>query len=143
MKHKSVVIDTTHGIIHFSLLTKQVKSAASETSAKLQAVLIRNNKAVTPKTTITITSFVDHSSEWNTTDSVTPVKKFTEAASLLVSHSISQNSQKDSSQSRKSIGINLFIQGEHTNCRFLRSHSGAIQVHQADGHGNSQIDCGQ
>ena len=61
----------------------------------------------------------------------------------MVSHSISQNSQKDSSQSHKSNGITLFIQGKHTNCRFLRSHSGAIQVHQADGHGNSQNDSGQ
>ena len=40
-------------------------------------------------TTKTITAFVDHSSEWNTTGTVTPVEKFTEAASLIISHSMS------------------------------------------------------
>ena len=40
-------------------------------------------------TTKTITAFVDHPSEWHTTGSVTPVGKFAEAASLLISHSIS------------------------------------------------------
>ena len=39
-------------------------------------------------TTKTITAFVDHPSEWHTTGTVTPVGKFTEAASLLISHSI-------------------------------------------------------
>ena len=36
-----------------------------------------------------ITAFVDHPSEWHRTGTVTPVGKFTEAASLLLSHSIS------------------------------------------------------
>ena len=36
MKHNSVVIDTTHGLIHFPHLTMQVKSALSQTSAKPQ-----------------------------------------------------------------------------------------------------------
>ena len=40
-------------------------------------------------TTKTITAFVDHSSEWNTTGTVTPVERFTEAASLIISHSMS------------------------------------------------------
>ena len=39
-------------------------------------------------TTKTITAFVDHLSEWNTTGTVTPVEKFTKAASLIISHSI-------------------------------------------------------
>ena len=38
MRHNSVVIDTTHGLIHFSHFTLQVKSTASETSAKPQVV---------------------------------------------------------------------------------------------------------
>ena len=29
MRHNSVVIDTTHGLIHFPHLTRQVKSASS------------------------------------------------------------------------------------------------------------------
>ena len=44
---------------------------------------------VPPISTKTITVFVDHPSEWNATDIVTPVGKFTEAASLLTSLSIS------------------------------------------------------
>ena len=34
MRHNSVFIDTTHGLIHFPHLTIQVKSALSQTSAK-------------------------------------------------------------------------------------------------------------
>ena len=37
----------------------------------------------------TITAFVDHPSEWNTTWTMTPMEKFTETASLLISHSMS------------------------------------------------------
>ena len=40
-------------------------------------------------TTKTSTAFVDQPSEWHTTSTVTPLGKFTEAASLLISHSIS------------------------------------------------------
>ena len=45
-------------------------------------------------TTKTIKAFVDHTSEWNTTGTVTPVEKFTETASLLVSHSMSTISDR-------------------------------------------------
>ena len=38
MRNNSVFFDTTHGPIHFHHLTLQVKSAASETIAKLQVV---------------------------------------------------------------------------------------------------------
>ena len=89
MKHNIVVIDTTHGLIHFPHLTMQVKSALSQTSAKPQSVLIHDNIAIPQMTTKTITAFVDHLSEWNTTGTVTPVEKFTEAASLIISHSMS------------------------------------------------------
>ena len=89
MKHNSVVSDTTHGLIHFPHLTMQVKSASSQASAKPQPVLIHDSITIPQMTTKTITAFVDHSSEWNTTGTVTPVEKFTEAASLIISHSIS------------------------------------------------------
>ena len=89
MKHNSVVIDTTHGLIDFPHLTMQVKSASSQASAKPQAVLIRDSITIPQMTTKTITAFVDHSSEWNTTGTVTPVEKFTEDASLIRSHSMS------------------------------------------------------
>ena len=86
MRHNSVVIDTTHGLIHFPHLTMQVKSASSQASAKLQAVLIHDSITIPQMTTKTITAFVDHISDWNTTGTVTPVEKFTEAASLIISH---------------------------------------------------------
>ena len=89
MRHNSVVSDTTHGLIHFPHLTMQVKSALSQTSVKPQAVLIQDNITIPQMTTKTITAFVDHTSEWNTTGTVTPVEKFTETASLLISHSMS------------------------------------------------------
>ena len=89
MKHNSVVIDTTHGLIHFPHLTMQVENASRQASAKPQLVLIHDSKTIPQMTTKTITAFVDHSSEWNTTGTVTPVEKFTEAASLIISHSMS------------------------------------------------------
>ena len=50
--------------------------------------------------------------------------------------------QKDSSQNQQHNVITLYDQQEHTNCRLLRSHSRAIQVHHAGRHGNSQYDSG-
>ena len=87
MRHNSVVIDTTHGLIHFPHLTMQVKCASSQASAKPQAVFIHDSITIPQMTTKTITAFVDHISEWNTTGTVTPVEKFTEATSLVISHS--------------------------------------------------------
>ena len=86
MRNNSVVIDTTHGLIHFPHLTMQVKSALSQTSAKSQVVLITDSITIPQLTTRMITAFVDHVSEWNTTGTVTPVRKFTETASLIISH---------------------------------------------------------
>ena len=88
-RHNSVVIDTTHGLIQFPHLTTQVKSALSQTSVKPQAVLIHDNITIPQMMTKTLTAFVDHTTEWNTTGTVTPVEKFTETASLLMSHSMS------------------------------------------------------
>ena len=68
MRHNSVVIDTTHGLIHLPHLTTPVKSASSGTSAKPQDVLFHDSIAVPPITTETITAFVDHFSEFNTTE---------------------------------------------------------------------------
>ena len=73
MKHNSVVIDTTNGLIHFPHLTMQVKSESSQTSAKPQSVPIHDNITIPQMTPKTVTAFVDHLSEWNTTGTVTPV----------------------------------------------------------------------
>ena len=89
MRHNIVVIDTTHGLIHIPHLTMQVKSALSQTNAKPQAVLICDSITKPQMTTKTVTAFVDHLSEWNTTGTVTTVEKFTEATSLILSHSMS------------------------------------------------------
>ena len=89
MRHNSVVIDTTHGLIHFPHLTMQVRNALSQTIAKPQAVPIHDNITIPQMTPKTITAFVDHVSEWNTTEIVTPVEKFTETESLITSHSMS------------------------------------------------------
>ena len=87
MKHNSVVTDTTHGLIHFPHLTMQVRSASSQASPKPQLVLIHYSITIPQMTTKTNTAFADHSSEWNKTGTVTPVEKFKEAASLIISHS--------------------------------------------------------
>ena len=89
MRNNSVVIDTTHGLIHFPHLTMQVKTASSEATTKSQPVIIDEARTLPPATTKTITAFIDHPSKWNTTGTVTPLEKFTETASLLISHSMS------------------------------------------------------
>ena len=94
MKQNSVVIDTTHGLIHFPHLTIQIKSALNQTSAEPQAVLIHDSITIPQMTTETITTIVDHLLEWSTTETVNPVEKFTEAASLTKSHSISTINDK-------------------------------------------------
>ena len=94
MRHNSVVIDTTHGLIHFPHLTMQVKSASSGTSAKLQAGLNHDTITIPPMTTKTITEFVGHLLEWNTRSTVTPEEIFTEAASLTISINFKNNRQK-------------------------------------------------
>ena len=89
MRNNSVVFDTTHGLIHFPHLTMQVKTASSETTTKPQPVIIDEALTIPPTTTKTITAFIDHPSKWNTTGTVTPLEKFTETASLLISQSMS------------------------------------------------------
>ena len=89
IRNNSVVIDTTHGLIHFPHLTMQVKTASSETTTKPQPVITDEALTIPPTTTKTISAFVDHPSKWNTTATVTPLEKCTETASLLISHSLS------------------------------------------------------
>ena len=86
MRHSSVLIDTTHGLIHFPHLTMQVRSGASQTDAKPQAVFTHDTLTIPPMTTNTITTFGYHPSEWSITCTVTSVAKITEAASLPIAH---------------------------------------------------------
>ena len=89
MRNNSVVIDTTHGLIRFPHLTMQVKTASSETSTKPQPVTMDKDLTIPPATTKTVTAFIGHPSKRKTTGTVTPLEKFTEIASLLISHSMS------------------------------------------------------
>ena len=89
MRNNSVVIDTTHGLTHFPHLTMQIKTASSETTTKPQPVITDEALTIPPTTTKTITAFIDHPSKWNATGTVTPLKKITETASLLICHSMS------------------------------------------------------
>ena len=72
MRNSIATIHTTHGLILFPVLTMPVKTA-SKKSAKPQAVLTDDALTITPKTTITLTAFVDHPSEWHATGAVTPL----------------------------------------------------------------------
>ena len=89
VRNNSVVIDTTQGLKHFPHLTMQVKRASSETTTKSQPVITDEALTIPPTTTKTITAFIDHPSKWNATGTVTPLEKFTETASLLISYSVS------------------------------------------------------
>ena len=94
LRNNHVVIDTTHGLKHFPQLTMQVKTASSETTTKPQPVITEEALTISPTTTKTITAFIDYPSKWNTTGTVTPLEKFTETASLLISHSMSTKIDK-------------------------------------------------
>ena len=75
MRHNSLVIDSKHCLIHFPHLTVKVKSATLGTrmSSKTQIVFSYGDLTVLPMTTNTLTAFVDHPSEWQTTGPVTPL----------------------------------------------------------------------
>ena len=89
IRNNSLVIDTTHGLIHYPHLTMQVKTASNETTTKPQPVITDEALTIPPTTTKTITAFIDHPSKWNTAGTLTQLEKFTETANLLTSHSMS------------------------------------------------------
>ena len=126
MRNNNVVIDATYSLIHFPHLTMPAKNAAIGISAKPQPVSIQDNTTVPPMTTKLITAFVDHPSEWHKTGNVTPVGKFTEAASMLISQSISTTNDK-----RTAVGITNAREPPYLikthNCWIFRSHSGATK----------------
>ena len=143
MRQNRVVIDTTHCLVLFPHLTTQIKNAASETSSKPQVVFTHDSITVPPMTTSTITAFVDHPPEWNSTGIVTPVGKLTEAANLLISHSISTITDKETTVRVINTTDSTYAIMKHKDCRSLRSHSRVIQAHQAGGHANHLHDSGR
>ena len=122
MRNNSAVIDTTHGVIHWSHLTIQVKTTSNEPNSKPQTVFIEDALTIPPRSTKTITALVDHPSDWNTTVTVSPLEKFEETASLLISHSITTQVDirstkiESSNQSNQYNGISIFNQKEYTKC---------------------------
>ena len=94
LRNNSVVIDTTHGLIHFFHFTMQVKTVSSETTKKPQPVITDEALTIPPTTTKTVTAFINHPSKWNTTGTVIPLEQFTETASLLISQSMSTITDK-------------------------------------------------
>ena len=94
MRNNRVVIDTTQSLIHFARFTMQVITASSETNTKPQPVITYDALTIPPLTIKTNTAFVDQPSKCKTTGTVTPLEKFTEAASLLISHSMSTKTDK-------------------------------------------------
>ena len=125
VRNNGVVLDTTHGLIHFPHLTTQVKTASSETPTKLQPVITNDALTIPPTTTKTITAFVDHPSKWSPTGTVTPLEKFTETASLPISHSMSTINAKRLAVRVNNTTESPYLIKKHTH----RSYSGAIQAH--------------
>ena len=136
MRHNSVVTPTTHGLIHFPHLTMQVKSALSQTSAKPQAVLIHDSITIPEMTTKTITALVDHLSEWNTTGNVTPVEKFTETASLIISHSMSTINDRKIAVRVTNTTESPYTINKNTHVAEFSVVTPEIQVYQTSRHGN-------
>ena len=114
MRNNSVVIDTTHGLIHFPHLTRQVKFTSSETTTKAQSVITDEALTIPPTTTKTITDFIDHPSKWSTTGTVTQLDKFTETASLLISHLMSTIIDKRTAVGVTNTTESLYLIKKHT-----------------------------
>ena len=83
-----MVFETTQGLLNFPHLTIQLKLPQIEQLPCPNLFSLMMALRIPPKTTKTITTFVDHSAEWNTTGTVTPLENFTETASPLISCSI-------------------------------------------------------
>ena len=81
VRNNSVVINTTHGLIHFPNLTMQVKTTSSETTTQPQPVTTDEALNIPPTMTKAITAFIDHPSKW-----ILPygIKKHTQIAEFSV-----------------------------------------------------------
>ena len=91
-------------------------------------------------TTKTNTAFIDHPSEWNITGTVTPLGLFTEAESLLISHSMSTIfDKKPGVRVTNTTESSFSIKTKTQNAEF----SVVTQVHQTGGHGNPQYESGR
>ena len=101
----------------------------SEMIAKPQAVLFDYALTIPPRTTKTITAFIDHPSECNTTGTLTTLEKFTKTVSLLIAQSMSTIFDGSMAKRVTNKTQTPYMIKKHRNCRFLRSHSGTRQVY--------------
>ena len=95
MRHNSVVLDITHGILHFPHLSMQVKSVDEQRIVKPQAVIIPEDITIPAMVTKNGNAHANFISQFRTTGIVTPLEQFTENATLLVSHSMSAITNKE------------------------------------------------
>ena len=129
MRNNSVANDTTHGLIHFPHLTMQVNTASGERTTKPQPAITDDALTIPPTTTKTITAYVDHPSKWNTTGTVTQLEKFTETASLLISHSIAEIIDMRVAVRVANTTESPYLIKKNTQIAEFSSHSGAITAH--------------
>ena len=94
MRHNSVFVDTTHGLINFPHWAIHGKIAETEMSEKPQPVIVVTALTIPTSTSKTITAFVDHPSERNATGILTPLGKITERARVLMSCSMSPKNHR-------------------------------------------------
>ena len=127
MRNNSVVIDTTHGLIHFPHLTMQVKTASSETTTKPQPVIMDADLTIPPATTKN-----SHSLHWpslemeHNGDRDTVGEVYGNSNSADFPLNFDNNWQENSSQSDQHNGITISYQKTHRDCRILRGYSGAV-----------------
>ena len=89
MRHNSVVIDTTQSLVIFpDFLTTDLRSANSVNFSKQKTLLSNVNLTLPPMTTKTISAPVAQTLDWRPPGTLSPREKFTETASLPLSHSM-------------------------------------------------------
>ena len=110
-------------------------------SAKPQAVLAETPPIKQPRTTKTITAFVDHPSDWKKTWTETPLEKLMETASWLISHSRSTLSfRKIAVRVINTTESPYLIKKKNTDSWILRGQSGAIEAQQTSAYGKPEND---
>ena len=109
----------------------QAKTTDEGKTTKPQAVMIPEDITIQPMTTKTINAHANHSSPFKTTGIITPVKQYSETATLLISQSMSTITDKRSSNKSDEYTRNaVYSQKEYTSSKFHCAHSGTIQIHQ-------------
>ena len=130
MRKNSIVIDTTHGLMHFPHLIMQLETASSETTMKPLTLNHwrcpddttddnKNNRSLRWPTVK-----MEHNRHCDTIGESYGNNKFADF-SLIVDNTW----QKNSSQGNQYNGIIIYNQKAQTESRVLHSHSGAIQAH--------------